>query len=34
MSTVRAGTEEANEKALARGLALDPEEWRRSGTCS
>lgn len=25
------GTEEMNEKALARGLALDPDEWRRSG---
>jgi 2-oxoglutarate ferredoxin oxidoreductase subunit gamma len=25
---VPAGTEEANKKALARGLALDPAEWR------
>jgi 2-oxoglutarate ferredoxin oxidoreductase subunit gamma len=34
MSTVQAGTEEANEKALDRGLSLDPQEWLRSGTCS
>ncbi len=34
MSTVRAGTEETNENALDRGLALDPGEWLRSGICS
>jgi 2-oxoglutarate ferredoxin oxidoreductase subunit gamma len=27
------GTVESDEKALARGLALDPAEWRRSGGC-
>ena len=31
MSMAPAGTEEANSKALDRGLALDPTEWRRSG---
>jgi len=25
-----AGTEAANMRALARGLALEPDEWRRS----
>lgn len=30
-TVVPKGTEEMNEKALARGLALDPDEWRRSG---
>jgi 2-oxoglutarate ferredoxin oxidoreductase subunit gamma len=34
MSTVTPGNEEANRKALARGLALDPDEWKRSGACS
>ena len=28
-----AGSEEANKKALARGLALDPGEWRRNVAC-
>lgn len=30
MGMVPAGTEEVNNKALARGLALDPAEWRGS----
>jgi 2-oxoglutarate ferredoxin oxidoreductase subunit gamma len=30
MSMTVAGTEEVNKKALAGGLALNPEEWRRS----
>jgi len=32
LGMVPAGTEELNSKALVRGLALDPDEWRRSGT--
>ena len=31
MGMAPAGTEEVNSKALDRGLALDPTEWRRSG---
>jgi 2-oxoglutarate/2-oxoacid ferredoxin oxidoreductase subunit beta len=31
MSMAPAGTERLNSKALDRGLALDPTEWRRSG---
>jgi len=32
-STASGGSEEVNDKALARGLALDQAEWRRSGAC-
>ena len=34
LSTVGAGVKGVNEKALARGLALDPAAWRKDGTCS
>ncbi|MBN1631518.1 MAG: 2-oxoacid:acceptor oxidoreductase family protein [Thermoleophilia bacterium] len=34
LSTVGAGVKGVNEKALARGLDLDPAEWRKDGTCS
>jgi 2-oxoglutarate ferredoxin oxidoreductase subunit gamma len=33
MGTMPPGTEETNSQALALGLALDPAEWWRSGTC-
>ncbi|OFW61274.1 MAG: hypothetical protein A2133_10840 [Actinobacteria bacterium RBG_16_64_13] len=33
-NTTPPGDEEVNSKALALGLALDPGEWRRSGSCS
>jgi 2-oxoglutarate ferredoxin oxidoreductase subunit gamma len=34
MSTVTLGSEDVNKRALARGLALDPGEWKRSAACS
>jgi 2-oxoglutarate ferredoxin oxidoreductase subunit gamma len=33
LSTVSAGVGEVNSKALARGLALEPTEWRKGGIC-
>lgn len=34
LSTVTAGVGDVNSRALARGLALEANEWLRSGTCS
>ena len=34
LAMVPAGTEEVNSRALARGLALDPAEWRSASTAS
>jgi 2-oxoglutarate ferredoxin oxidoreductase subunit gamma len=34
MVTVASGSREANSRALARGLALDPNAWQRSAVCS